>query len=118
MEHEVVLITRKGISLRFHEGQLRDQGRNTVGVWGIPPEKTDHVVAIAIVDPETMLLVAAKRNWQTHVDRRIPASVTRRQRHFTMKAGEKTGEVVGALSVRETDEIMLITIKGRWSARE
>ena len=30
-----------------------------------------------------------------------------------MKAGEKTGEVVGALTVRETDEIMLITIKGQ-----
>jgi len=32
---------------------------------------------------------------------------------ITMKAGEKTGEVVGALTVRETDEIMLITIKGQ-----
>ena len=30
-----------------------------------------------------------------------------------MKAGEKTGEVVGALSVRETDELMLITNKGQ-----
>ncbi len=30
-----------------------------------------------------------------------------------MKAGEKTGDVVGALSVRETDEIMLITNKGQ-----
>ena len=33
------------MSIRFHEEQLRDQGRNTVGVWGIRPEKGDHVVA-------------------------------------------------------------------------
>src|SRR5215475_6929232 len=49
--NELVLITRDGMSLRFHEEQLRDQGRNTVGVWGIRPEKGVHVVAIAIVNP-------------------------------------------------------------------
>ncbi len=35
--NEIVLITKDGMSLRFHEEQLRDQGRNTVGVWGIRP---------------------------------------------------------------------------------
>src|ERR1700682_3100177 len=44
--NEIVLITKDGMSLRFHEEQLRDQGRNTVGVWGIRPEKKDLVVAI------------------------------------------------------------------------
>ena len=37
--NELVLITKHGMSLRFHEEQLRDQGRNTVGVWGIRPDK-------------------------------------------------------------------------------
>ena len=50
--NEIVLITKEGMSLRFHEEQLRDQGRNTVGVWGIRPEKKDHVVAIAIVESD------------------------------------------------------------------
>jgi DNA gyrase subunit A len=58
--NEIVLITRKGMSLRFHEEQLRDQGRNTVGVWGIRPEKSDHVVGSAIVDSDAMLLVAGE----------------------------------------------------------
>ena len=35
---EVVLITRQGISIRFHEGDVRDMGRNAVGVWGIRPD--------------------------------------------------------------------------------
>src|SRR4029453_7138436 len=58
--NELVLITKKGMSLRFHEEQLRDQGRNTVGVWGIRPGKNDYVVALAIVDPGAMLLVAGR----------------------------------------------------------
>src|SRR5438045_2810106 len=58
--NEIVLITRDGMRLRFHEEQLRDQGRNTVGVWGIRPEKNDHVVGSAIVDPDAMLLVAGE----------------------------------------------------------
>ena len=44
-DNEIVLITSEGMSLRFHEDQLRDQGRNTVGVWGIRPEKGDYIVA-------------------------------------------------------------------------
>jgi DNA gyrase subunit A len=112
--NEIVLITKNGMSLRFHEEQLRDQGRNTVGVWGIRPEKGDHVVAIAIVDPNAMLLVAGENG----IGKRTPFDDYRRQSRggkgiITMRTGEKTGEVVGALTVREADEIMLITNKGQ-----
>ncbi|PYK64537.1 MAG: DNA gyrase subunit A [Verrucomicrobia bacterium] len=113
-DNEVVLITKKGMSLRFHEEQLRDQGRNTVGVWGIRPGKNDHVIAIAIVDPNAMLLVAGENG----IGKRTPFDDYRRQSRggkgiITMKTGEKTGAVVGALTVRDFDEIMLITNKGQ-----
>jgi DNA gyrase subunit A len=112
--NEIVLITREGMSLRFHEEQLRDQGRNTVGVWGIRPEKNDHVVASAIVDPSAMLLVAGENG----IGKRTPFDDYRRQSRggkgiITMKTGEKTGEVVGALTVTDKDELMLITTKGQ-----
>jgi len=112
--NEIVLITKDGMSLRFHEEQLRDQGRNTVGVWGIRPGKGDHVVAIAIVDPNAMLLVAGENG----IGKRTPFDDYRRQSRggkgiITMRTGEKTGDVVGALTVREADEIMLITNKGQ-----
>ena len=102
------------MSLRFHEEQLRDQGRNTVGVWGIRPGKNDHVIAIAIVDPNAMLLVAGENG----IGKRTPFDDYRRQSRggkgiITMKTGEKTGAVVGALTVRDFDEIMLITNKGQ-----
>src|SRR6202048_815022 len=112
--NEIVLITKDGMSLRFHEEELRDQGRNTVGVWGIRPEKDDHVVAIAIVDPDAMLLVAGENG----IGKRTVFDDYRRQSRggkgiITMKTGEKTGAVVGALTVRERDELMLITTKGQ-----
>jgi DNA gyrase subunit A len=112
--NEIVLITKDGMSLRFHEEQLRDQGRNTVGVWGIRPEKSDLVIAIAIVDPESMLLVAGENG----IGKRTSFDDYRRQSRggkgiITMRTGEKTGDVVGALTVREADEIMLITNKGQ-----
>jgi DNA gyrase subunit A len=112
--NEIVLITKDGMSLRFHEEQLRDQGRNTVGVWGIRPEKGDHIVAIAIVDPNAMLLVAGENG----IGKRTSFDDYRRQSRggkgiITMKTGEKTGDVVGALTVREADEMMLITNKGQ-----
>ncbi len=113
-DNEVVLITKEGMSLRFHEEQLRDQGRNTVGVWGIRPEKSDVVVAISLVDQAAMLLVAGENG----IGKRTPFDDYRKQSRggkgiITMKTGEKTGNVVGALTVRENDEIMLITTKGQ-----
>jgi len=111
---ELVLITKEGMSLRFHEEQLRDQGRNTVGVWGIRPEKNDHVVASAIVNPIAMLLVAGENG----IGKRTPFDDYRKQSRggkgiITMKTGDKTGNVVGALTVIDADELMLITTKGQ-----
>jgi DNA gyrase subunit A len=102
------------MSLRFHEEQLRDQGRNTVGVWGIRPEQGDVVVAIAIVNANAMLLVAGENG----IGKRTPFDDYRTQSRggkgiITMKTGEKTGEVVGALTVTDSDELMLITNKGQ-----
>ncbi len=112
--NEIVLITRNGMSLRFHEEQLRDQGRSTVGVWGIRPRKGDHVVANAIVNPDAMLLVAGENG----IGKRTSFEEYRKQSRggkgiITMKTGEKTGDVVGALSVTDQDELMLITTKGQ-----
>src|SRR5438270_1915966 len=111
---ELVLITRGGMSLRFHEEQLRDQGRNTVGVWGIRPDKSDHVVAIAVVNPNAMLLVTGENG----IGKRTPFDDYRKQSRggkgiITMKTGDRTGNVVGALSVTDNDELMLITTKGQ-----
>ena len=118
-QNEVVLITKDGMSLRFHEEELRDQGRDTVGVWGIRPSKGDVVVAMAIVSADAQLLVAGENG----IGKRTPfdddkGPVYRLQSRggkgvITMKTGDKTGDVVGALTVTDKDEFMLITNKGQ-----
>jgi DNA gyrase subunit A len=117
--NEIVLITHGGMSIRFNEEELRDQGRDTVGVWGIRPEKDDYVVGAALVDPNATLLVAGENG----LGKRTPfddenGPVYRIQSRggkgvITMKTNEKTGGVAGALTVRENDELMLITDKGK-----
>jgi len=112
--NEIVLITHEGMSIRFNEEELRDQGRNTVGVWGIRPEKGDFVVGAALVDPNAMLLVAGENG----LGKRTGFDEYRIQSRggkgvITMKTNEKTGGVAGALTVRDADEMMLITNKGK-----
>jgi DNA gyrase subunit A len=111
---EIVLITREGMSIRFVEDQVRSMGRSAAGVKGIELEKTDAVVACALVDPGSTLLVAGEHG----IGKRTDFEEYRLQSRggkgiITMKTGDKTGNVVGALTVRDTDEIMLITSAGQ-----
>jgi len=119
---DVVLITKDGMSIRFSESDVRSMGRAAGGVKGITIEKGDEVVALAVVVPDAQLLVAGENG----IDKRTAfeeylvqaESGLRKQSRggkgrVTMKVGEKTGSVVGALTVRDQDEIMLITVGGQ-----
>jgi DNA gyrase subunit A len=113
-KQEIVLVTSEGMSLRFHEDQLRDQGRATVGVYGIRPEKKDKVVGAAVVDPEATLLVVGENGVGKRTSFEDYRSQTRGGKGIiTMKTTDKTGLVAGAISVKDADEIMMITEKGQ-----
>jgi DNA gyrase subunit A len=123
-QDQVVLITREGMSIRFSEEDVRSMGRPAGGVRGISLENGDAVVALAVVVPDATLLVAGENGIgkRTPFDMVLPDGrvepVYRLQSRggkgiITMKANERTGAVVGALTVRDTDEIMLITSGGQ-----
>jgi DNA gyrase subunit A len=112
--NEIVLVTKDGMSLRFHEEDARDMGRNATGVWGIRPGKGDYVVGVEIVDPQATLLVAGEHG----IGKRTPFDEYRVQGRggkgiITIKTTDKVGSVVGALSVTDADEIMLSTAQGQ-----
>ena len=112
--NSVVLVTHDGMSLRFHEEEARPMGRAAVGNWGIRPDAGDYLVAMVVVHPEATLLVAGANG----VGKRTKFDEYREQSRggkgiITMKTGDKTGGVVGALTVLETDELMLTTNKGK-----
>ena len=111
---DVVLITKDGMSIRFSEADVRSMGRAAGGVRGISLEKGDALVAATIVIPDAALLVAGENG----IGKRTGFDEYRVQSRggkgiITKKTGDKTGGVVGALTVRDHDEIMLITTGGQ-----
>lgn len=112
--NDAVLITREGMSIRFEESDVRCMGRPATGVRGISLEKGDSVVALAIVNPQATLLVAGENG----IGKRTAFDEYRKQSRggkgiITMKTTDKTGKVVGALTVTDSDEIMLLTQGGQ-----
>ncbi|MGH7977206.1 MAG: DNA gyrase C-terminal beta-propeller domain-containing protein, partial [Limisphaerales bacterium] len=113
-KNEVVLITRDGMSIRFNEEDARPMGRPASGVRGINLYKGDAVVALAIVVSDAKLLVAGENGIGKRTDFEEYRIQSRGGKGIiTMKTNEKTGAVIGALTVRDNDEIMLITFKGQ-----
>jgi DNA gyrase subunit A len=113
-QNEIVLITKEGMSIRFIEDQVRSMGRGAAGVKGIELEKSDAVVACAIVDPQATLLVAGENGIGKRTDFEEYRVQSRGGKGIiTMKTGDKTGKVVGALTVHDSDELMLITNGGQ-----
>jgi DNA gyrase subunit A len=113
-QSEMVIITKDGMSIRFHEEDVRSMGRPAGGVKGITLAAGDLVVAAAIVVPDASLLVAGENG----IGKRTAFDEYRVQSRggkgiITMKTGDKTGGVAGALTVRDSDEIMLITVGGQ-----
>ena len=108
------MITKEGQSIRFNEEDVRSMGRPAGGVRGITLENTDAVVALAVVVPNATLLVAGENGIgkRTNFDEyRIQSRAGKGI--ITMKTTDKTGSVIGALTVRDEDEIMLITVAGQ-----
>jgi len=108
---ELIIITRQGMSIRFSEEDMRDQGRATRGVKGITlKEKNDGVVCMEVVDKESAILVAGRDGY----GKRTAFEEYRLQgRGGSGIIAIKSDDVAGALAIRETDEIMLITSQGQ-----
>jgi DNA gyrase subunit A len=115
-ENEIVLVSHKGQAVRFKEDDLRDQGRDTVGVTGMRFKiKGDYVEAICVCDPVARLLVAREDG----IGKRTPFEDYR----LISRGGtgviaidlpdDESVSVAGALSVRDEDEVMLLTAKGQ-----
>ena len=111
--NDIVIATKHGLSIRFHESDVREMGRDTTGVKGIELSKDDHVVGMVVIKREATLLCVTSRGLGkcTHIDE---YRVQRRggKGILTVNRTEKTGDVVGLMEVLPEDEIMIITRGG------
>jgi DNA gyrase subunit A len=111
--NDIVLATKHGLSVRFHEQDVREMGRDTTGVKGIELRPDDSVVGMVVIKREATILVVTERGLGkcSHID---DYRVQKRggKGIITVNRTEKTGDVVGVMEVLPEDEIMLITRQG------
>jgi len=111
---QICLVTREGLCVKCEESDIRPMGRSAAGVAGIRPGKDDHVVSLTAVDPTAQLLVVSENG----LGKRTPFDEYRLTNRgakgvTTMNVTDKTGKVVAALAVHDTDQLMLMTTKGQ-----
>ncbi len=111
--NDIVLATRHGMSIRFHEKDVRDMGRTATGVKGIELDKKDHVIDMVVVRRKSTLLVVTEKG----MGKRSELDEYRVQHRggrgiITLKRADKTGDIVALKEVLPDDELMMITKKG------
>jgi DNA gyrase subunit A len=116
-DDEIILATRDGMAIRFHETDVREMGRPTTGVRGITLEEGDRVIGMVVVRrstaAEATLLVATENGG----GKRSRIEDYRLQRRggkgvINIKISEKTGRVVAIKEVLPDDELVLVTRNG------
>lgn len=120
-DKQIMLVTRDGMSIKFHEEDVRPMGRGAQGVMGIRITE-DQVVSMEVAEDQQTLLSVTQRGFGK---RTATDEYTLQKRGgkgiLTYRVTEKTGPVVGSEMVVNDDDIMLISAEGviiRMAARE
>ncbi len=112
--HDVMLFSDAGKAVRFDEGDVRPMGRAARGVRGMMLEDGQSVIALLVAEDESQSVLTATQNG---FGKRTPIGEYTRHGRGTkgmiaIQTSTRNGKVVGAVLVRDTDEIMLITTGG------
>ncbi len=115
-QQDVLLCTRLGRAVRFSETKVRAMGRAAAGVRGVRLRDNDSVVGMVVVprDEGATLLTVCERG----IGKRTPLADYPVKGRGTggviaIRATEKSGEVVGVRIVRDEDDLMVITDRGK-----
>jgi DNA gyrase subunit A len=110
---EIMLVTREGNALRFHEEAIRAMGRATRGVTGIRLSNKDELSGLIRVVNEEEMLILTENGYGKRIDCNNFSPHGRGTRgQVCYKTNEKTGQIVGLLSVKEDDDLVCITSQG------
>ena len=130
---EIVLSTSSGMAIRFRESDARPMGRNTSGVKGIALDEGDSVVGMVVADPTATLLTACEKGYGKRTpfgpnaddvsadENETEASSSSRYRTQNrggkglrdIKTTERNGKVIGIKSVKDDDQLLLMTSRGK-----
>ncbi|MCG3112045.1 MAG: DNA gyrase subunit A [Candidatus Manganitrophus sp. SB1] len=114
--HEILLGTKHGLSIRFHEEEARAVGRVATGVWGIRLEEGDEVISAEVLAPnaQASIMTITEKGY----GKRTELSEYRTQGRgghgiITIQTSPRNGCVIAALQVKDEEEVMLVTTIGK-----
>ncbi len=113
-DDEILLVSENGMSIRFHESDVRAMGRTAAGVKGISLGAHDRVVGVVVLATESSILAVTENGY----GKRSSVEEYRLQRRggkgiIAIKGSERNGKIIGAMQVVDDDEIMLIANSGK-----
>jgi DNA gyrase subunit A len=111
---EVMIATKLGMIIRFSEEEVRPMGRGAGGVRGIEVDEGDQVISADVVQEGVTILTVTERGF----GKRTPLEEYRLQGRagkgiIDIKTGGRNGNVVAMLQVRDADDILVVTTKGK-----
>jgi len=110
---DIMLVSSSGKAIRFSETAVRPMGRTARGIRGIRIAEEHDVIALIPIDPTQAILLATQNGYgkRTLVDE-FPTKGRGGQGVIAIQTSARNGPVVGAVSVLEDEEIMLISDRG------
>lgn len=111
--HDIMLVTRQGMSIRFREKDVRPMGRTSQGVMGIRLEDNDEVVSMLRAKEDATLLAVTRNGFGKRTELEEYKTQTRGGKGIlTYRVTEKTGPLSGTMMVSDSDDLVLITAEG------
>jgi DNA gyrase subunit A len=114
--NDLLLVSRKGMSIRFsaHNDSMRPMGRDTSGVIGMAFRTGDELLNATVIGEAGFVFVVTEGGYA----KRTSADQYRLQKRGGLgikvaKLDEKRGDLVGALIVEETDEVLVVLQSGK-----
>ena len=115
-ENDVLMVSRKGMSIRFSAGNdsMRPMGRDTSGVIGMAFRKGDELLSASVIGEAGFVFVVTEGGYA----KRTSADQYRVQKRGGLgikvaKLDEKRGDLVGSLIVEESDEVLVVLASGK-----
>lgn len=112
-KQQLIIVTSNGYSIRFSEEDVRSMGRNAAGVKAITLREGDVAVGMDVVDETSELLTVSEKGFGKRTSLKEYGLQGRGGKGVkTYKVADKTGKLVGAKVVKDSDEILIINNQG------
>ncbi len=113
-EQDIMLAASSGKAIRFSESDVRPTGRSTRGVTGMRMAGECELISLTLVSDDASLLAVSENGF----GKRTSVAEYNTQKRggqgvFTLKTGDRNGDMIGALLVTDGDQVMMMTDTGR-----